>query len=243
MSLRHAVLGLLAESPASGYDLMKLFNATLTNVWPATQSQVYGELNKLTTAGLVEVAAHGPRGRKEYAITEDGLTELRHWLTEVTPSGPARHDGLLRVFFLGVITPLEAQTYLLQQAEGAARARASYEHIEQTAHWDEEMISVYGRIALEYGLRMSAAHEEWARWAAEEVTSAKAQKAGELARRQHTGRGAGDDQEKGDHEENDHVEGGRGAGDREVEHREEADRAAEAEKKAEAGEKRSGDGE
>lgn len=60
MSLRHAVLGLLAESPASGYDLMKMFNASLANVWPATQSQVYGELTKLTTAGLVEVAAHGP---------------------------------------------------------------------------------------------------------------------------------------------------------------------------------------
>lgn len=33
MSLRHAVLGLLAESPASGYDLMKMFNASLANVW------------------------------------------------------------------------------------------------------------------------------------------------------------------------------------------------------------------
>lgn len=185
MSLRHAVLGLLAESPASGYDLMKLFNATLTNVWPATQSQVYGELTKLTHAGLVEVAAEGPRGRKEYTITGEGLEELRHWLTEVEPSGPARHDGLLRVFFLGIITPLEAQAYLLQQAEGAARARSAYEHIDATAQWDDEMISVYGRIALEYGLRMSAAQEEWARWAAEEVTSAKARKASDLARAQH----------------------------------------------------------
>ncbi|MFF8367544.1 PadR family transcriptional regulator [Streptomyces lydicus] len=185
MSLRHAVLGLLAEAPASGYDLMKLFNATLTNVWPATQSQVYGELTKLTHAGLVEVAAEGPRGRKEYTITGEGLEELRHWLTEVEPSGPARHDGLLRVFFLGIVTPLEAQAYLLQQAEGAARARAAYEHIDATAQWDDEMISVYGRIALEYGLRMSAAQEEWARWAAEEVTSAKARKASDLARAQH----------------------------------------------------------
>lgn len=185
MSLKHAVLGLLAESPASGYDLMKLFNVSLANVWPATQSQVYGELTKLTTAGLVEVAAHGPRGRKEYAITDDGLAELRHWLIEVEPTGQQRHDGLLRTFFLGIVTPLEAQTYLLHQAERAARTRAELEHLEETAQWDEEMISVYGRIALEYGLRMSATQEEWARWAAEEVNSAKARKAGELARRQH----------------------------------------------------------
>ncbi|MEV0373080.1 PadR family transcriptional regulator [Streptomyces sp. NPDC050636] len=191
MSLRHAVLGLLAEAPASGYDLMKLFNASLANAWPATQSQVYGELSKLTTAGLVEVAAQGPRGRKEYAITDDGLAELRHWLTEVEPSGPQRHDGLLRVFFLGIVTPLEARTFLLHQAEAAARSHAAYEQIDETNRWDEEMISVYGRIALEYGLRMTAAQEEWARWAAEEVSGAKARKASELARKQHAGgRGA-----------------------------------------------------
>ncbi|PJN41608.1 PadR family transcriptional regulator [Streptomyces sp. CB02959] len=185
MSLRHAVLGLLSESPASGYDLMKLFNASLTSVWPATQSQVYGELNKLTTAGLVEVSAHGPRGRKEYVITDDGLAELRHWLTDVAPSGQQRHDGLLRVFFLGILTPLEARTYLLTQAESAAHAHTAYEQIDETSEWDDEMISVYGRIALEYGLRLSATMEEWARWAADEVTSAKARKASELARAQH----------------------------------------------------------
>ncbi|WP_432144183.1 PadR family transcriptional regulator [Streptomyces sp. bgisy084] len=194
MSLRHAVLGLLAESPASGYDLMKLFNASLARTWSATQSQVYGELAKLTTAGLVEVAAHGPRGRKEYAITEDGLAELRHWLTEVEPSGPQRHDGLLRVFFLGIVTPLEAQTFLLHQAERAARTRATLEHLEETTEWDEEMISVYGRIALEYGLRISAMQEEWARWAADEVTSAKAQKASELARARHKGQDGQDEE-------------------------------------------------
>ncbi|MCF3141866.1 PadR family transcriptional regulator [Streptomyces platensis] len=194
MSLRHAVLGLLAESPASGYDLMKLFNASLASAWPATQSQVYGELTKLTTAGLVEVAAHGPRGRKEYAITDDGLAELRHWLTEVEPSGPPRHDGLLRVFFLGIVTPLEAQTFLLQQAERAARTRATLEHLEETTEWDAEMISVYGRIALEYGLRISAMQEEWARWAADEVTSAKARKASELARARHQGQDGQDEE-------------------------------------------------
>nr|WP_254462165.1 hypothetical protein [Streptomyces lydicus] len=114
---------------------------------------------------------------------------MRHWLTAVEPSGPQRHDGLLRIFFLGIVTPLEAQTYLLHQAERAARARAELEHLDETAEWDEEMISVYGRIALEYGLRISAMQEEWARWAADEVTSAKARKASELARGQHKGQG------------------------------------------------------
>ena len=44
----------------------------MANVWPATQSQLYGELNKLADAGLIEVTDIGPRGRKEYRITEAG---------------------------------------------------------------------------------------------------------------------------------------------------------------------------
>ena len=48
----------------------------MANVWPATQSQLYGELNKLAAAELIEVAEVGARGRKEYRITVAGRTEL-----------------------------------------------------------------------------------------------------------------------------------------------------------------------
>lgn len=64
MSLHHALLGLLATKPASGYDLQKRFDGTLAFVWPATQSQLYTELGKLDRSGLVEVAAEGPRGAR-----------------------------------------------------------------------------------------------------------------------------------------------------------------------------------
>jgi DNA-binding PadR family transcriptional regulator len=69
VSLRIAALGLLAQKPASGYDLLKQFEQSMANVWPATQSQLYGELNKLADTGLIEVVDIGPRGRKEYRIT------------------------------------------------------------------------------------------------------------------------------------------------------------------------------
>src|SRR5882757_5747211 len=107
MSLRHAVLGLLAERPASGYDLMKLFETSLANVWPATQSQVYGEMGKLATAGLLTVSAEGPRGRKEYAITDQGLAELRHWLTETEPERVRRSETLLRHQLPALLRPLQ----------------------------------------------------------------------------------------------------------------------------------------
>lgn len=169
MSLRHAVLGLLAERPASGYDLMKLFETSLANVWPATQSQVYGELAKLASSGLLKVSAEGPRGRKEYAITEEGLTELRHWLTETEPERIRRSETLLRVFFLGVLTPVEATAYLGLEVARAAAGHTALEELEASVDWGDDHISVYGRLALEYGLRLTAMQEEWARWAAAQV--------------------------------------------------------------------------
>ncbi|MFI1799741.1 PadR family transcriptional regulator [Streptomyces sp. NPDC020379] len=173
MSLRHAMLGLLADRPASGYDLMKRFETSLSNVWPATQSQVYGELGKLAKGGLLEVAAEGPRGRKEYAITEAGRAELHSWLTEPDPQQARRSDALLRVFFLNHLTPLEATAYLLGEADRAAGQHGALEELEKKVDWGDDPLSVNGRLALEYGLRFTAMREEWARWAADEIAAAK----------------------------------------------------------------------
>ena len=120
MSLRHALLGLLREGPASGYDLLRIFRRSLHNAWPATQSQVYTELTKLADAGLLSVTAQGPRGRKEYALTEAGLAELRRWLLETEPDLHPRSDGLLRVFLLGALTHDQARDYLAWLAARSA---------------------------------------------------------------------------------------------------------------------------
>ncbi|WP_406284341.1 PadR family transcriptional regulator [Embleya sp. NBC_00896] len=171
MSLRHALLGLLANRSASGYDLLKAFETSLANAWPATQSQVYGELGKLSADGLLDVTAEGPRGRKEYSITEAGRAELRHWLIEVEPERVRRSSMLLRVFFLDTLAPEEAQAYLGAQARAASGMHAGLREVEANVEWDDSPLSVYGRVALEYGLRMSQMQREWAEWAADQVAA------------------------------------------------------------------------
>lgn len=169
MSLRHALLGLLAERPASGYDLLKRFDTSLATVWPATQSQIYTELTKLAGGGLITVAAEGPRGRKEYAIADAGLAELRHWLTETKPQRNTRSDILLRVFFLGVLKPEQARAYLTGLAEMSEQGHEDLSRLAESIDWGDDDLSVYGRIALEYGLRFNAMRREWAEWAADQI--------------------------------------------------------------------------
>ncbi|WP_103341879.1 PadR family transcriptional regulator [Amycolatopsis sp. CA-126428] len=169
MSLRHAVLGMLADEPGSGYDLLKRFERAMADVWPATQSQLYGELGKLQAAGMIRARAEGPRGRKEYEITEAGLEELRHWLVEADPGGPPRSAGLLRVYFLGSVAPDQARGYLAAMGESGQERERRLEELEATIDWGEDNQSRYGRLVLEWGKRFSVMQREWAEWAVKQV--------------------------------------------------------------------------
>ncbi|MED5814266.1 PadR family transcriptional regulator [Mycolicibacterium sp. 050232] len=169
MSLRMAALGLLAQHPGSGYDLLKRFEKSMANVWPATQSQLYGELNKLAHTRLIEVSAIGPRGRKEYRVTPAGRTELKRWITDPADDPPERSAGLLRVFLLGELPRDQALDHLAALASHADAEIARLKELEASIPWSETDEDLYGHAALEYGLRFNAMQAQWARWLAETI--------------------------------------------------------------------------
>lgn len=169
MSLRYAALGLLAQHPGSGYDLLKRFDVSMANVWPATQSQLYGELNKLADAGLIEVTDIGPRGRKEYRVTEAGRQDLLRWMTNTQDDPPYRSAELLRVFLLSEMPPEQARSYMVSVAEHAEAELTRYEQVRDSMDWGDSDVGFYGRAALEFGLRIEAMEAEWARWVVKEI--------------------------------------------------------------------------
>ncbi len=169
MSLRHGLLGLLADRPGSGWDLLKRFESSLAFVWPATQSQLYTELGRMAEDGLVEVAAAGARNRKEYAITASGREDLGRWLTESEPERNRRNDALLRVFFLWAVEPEAAREYLEREADAYGRFHEVLAAVASGTAWDDSDFDRCARLALEHGLRATTTSEEWARWAADQV--------------------------------------------------------------------------
>jgi DNA-binding PadR family transcriptional regulator len=169
VSLRIAALGLLAQEPGSGYDLLKRFEKSMGNVWPATQSQLYGELNKLADAGLIEVSDIGPRGRKEYRITEAGRDELHRWVTNPHDDPPFRNAGLLRVFLLGEIPQDQARKQVVAMEEHADAEVKRLEELRDSIDWTDSGDLFFGRAALEFGLRMNAMEAEWANWLVSEI--------------------------------------------------------------------------
>jgi len=54
MALKHAVLAALLEGEASGYELSKRFDVSVANFWPATPQQIYRELDRLESDGMLD---------------------------------------------------------------------------------------------------------------------------------------------------------------------------------------------
>ncbi|MFJ2031467.1 PadR family transcriptional regulator [Streptosporangium sp. NPDC087985] len=172
MSLRFALLGLLTVSgPASGYDLTKLFESSINYAWQARHSQIYPELNKMAADGLITVEEEGPRGRKTYAITEEGARELRAWLIEREPSRSFRDEGALRAFLLPTLEPHEAAALLRAEAEAYGAKLAELEALhdlraaQQTSHENAQ----FGKYALDLGIRQMRTIRDWARETADRI--------------------------------------------------------------------------
>jgi DNA-binding PadR family transcriptional regulator len=164
VSLRMAALGLLAQEPGSGYDLLRHFEKSMANVWPATQSQLYGEHNTPPDAGLIEVSDIGARGRKEYRITSAGRAELQRWVANPQDDPPFRSPGLLRVFLLGEVPADQARKHVVAMAEHADAEVKRLEELCDSIDWSDGDSLFFGRAALEYGLRANAMEADWARW-------------------------------------------------------------------------------
>jgi DNA-binding PadR family transcriptional regulator len=169
MSLRHALIGLLAEQPASGWDLTRRFEELLGAIWPAGHPQIYGELRKLHEEGLIEVDSEGPRGRKAYRVTEAGVAEVRRWLTAVDVDHTLRLEPLLRSVFFWLMTPAELAAHLEREAEyfhGLARKYRELAEAKDRGEFGYSPQTQSLRIAAEAGARINEALGGWADWAA-----------------------------------------------------------------------------
>jgi PadR family transcriptional regulator, regulatory protein AphA len=172
MSLPHALLGLLAVEPASGYVLTKRFSATLGRwAWHAGHTSIYPELGRLAERGLVEVTSEGPRGSRTYALTDAGRTELRAWLLRSPGQEKVRNAQVLRMFLISTLEPADARS-MLEEIAASAAAEADELRSIQEARAGEPQTGPegFGLLAAEFGVRYNEAVGDWARWALAQLT-------------------------------------------------------------------------
>jgi DNA-binding PadR family transcriptional regulator len=169
VSLRYAILTLLAREPLSGYDLITYFDGSVGFVWHATHPQIYRALDRLRREKLVVdklVVQTGRPNKRVHSISAKGKRDLLAWVATPAPLQTVKDGILLRAFSYGRIDRVAA----------AARLREYRQlHEERLAHYRELSDLVAGspdaaaRIGSQLTLKAGMLHEEsyirWCDWA------------------------------------------------------------------------------
>lgn len=132
MSLEHAILGFLNYRPYSGYDLKKIFDASVRHFWPADQSQIYRTLGRMAQQAWVEVEVLRQEtrpDRKLYHITPTGRAELRRWLLAPLPPEENRSADMIQVFFAAQLSDEEILGLFERAAEMMRAGLAQYAQV------------------------------------------------------------------------------------------------------------------
>jgi DNA-binding PadR family transcriptional regulator len=116
MHLRYALLALLAEGEAHGYELLKRFNRRLGPFWQPNIGQVYQLLHELERRGLAvrRDETKGTRLRRLFRLTSRGERALATWLAR-RPGWPPPLRAEIFVRFLAA--EREGTQALLAQLE------------------------------------------------------------------------------------------------------------------------------
>jgi PadR family transcriptional regulator, regulatory protein AphA len=120
----YLVLGMLRLGARSGYAIKKATDISTRVFFPTSLAQVYPELARLESDGLVtrREDPHGGRARSAYELTDRGEEALVAWLrSERFVPTQLRDEGLLRLFFADALSDAD-QLALVRRMRDRARA-------------------------------------------------------------------------------------------------------------------------
>jgi DNA-binding PadR family transcriptional regulator len=102
MSVRNAILGLLAQQPRHGYELRAAFEALAGGeaLWSVKPAQVYTTLARLEEGGLVAqdgIEQDGGPEKRIYSLTAAGRAELAGWFDSGVPAEHHRDEFFVKL--------------------------------------------------------------------------------------------------------------------------------------------------
>ena len=165
-SLGYALLGLLQQKPASGYDLRKIFSSTSMKTYSDSPGAIYPALQRLQKQGLIRGTIEegsGLRRRQIFHLTAKGNSELKKWiLAPVTREEVVRWPDavLLRFAFSEGVAGPAASLSLLRSLAAALQPHLAA--LRQEHDSLKKIAPVSGRLAFECGLRGTESLLQWA---------------------------------------------------------------------------------
>jgi DNA-binding PadR family transcriptional regulator len=177
MSLRFALLALLIDGEATGYELAKRFDRSVANFWHALPQQLYAELTRMEQDGLVEgeVVVQKTRPNKRvFSMTDRGRRALRDWFEEPARPTGIKDELLVRVYAADLVEPEPVLSMLEHALSAHEQKLAMYESLRETifrGRSEQEFVRSTRRVGpyltLKNGILYERAIVEWHRWAIE----------------------------------------------------------------------------
>ena len=175
MALRDAVLAALLEAEASGYDLAKGFDASVANFWMATPQQLYKELERMESQGLVQarvVQQERRPNKRLYSLTEAGREALREFTAQPAKPTAIRDELLVKVQAVDGGDVAAVRAGIAERLAWARAKLARYDRLRArllAGRTEEEYFAEVERVGPYLTLMRGRAFEKenirWAEWA------------------------------------------------------------------------------
>lgn len=159
--VEYAVLGVLMEGSAHGYELQRRLTSTLGSIWHIATSQLYSVLHRLVERGLLSMKVEPQQGRpprKVYTITPQGEEAFGVWVaTPVRHMRDVRVELLAKLYFLHRLAPEKTGPLIDQEVEFLERLRDRLSRRKDLPTDDQ----VLGRLALRFRLSQVESAIRW----------------------------------------------------------------------------------
>lgn len=109
--INYVILGILMESPMSGYDLKKVAEQTIGMFFKMSYGNLYPTLKALTKTGeITEQETQNSKNKKIYTLTDQGKASFLKWLAEPLQSN--KKEYMVKIFFYDYLDEETRQTHL-----------------------------------------------------------------------------------------------------------------------------------
>jgi PadR family transcriptional regulator AphA len=162
MSLKFALLGLLAEEPKYGYEIKQQFEGSLGNVWSVSYGQLYPTLRRLSELGWVtKKTAPGKKAAEKniYSITAKGKKRLDDWLLKpLRSSYKVKDEFTLKFLFFDKLPKERVLEYLRLQQKKTVMQK---ENFQRTLVAIREALNFYLQAIIRKGIIHLEAENQW----------------------------------------------------------------------------------
>lgn len=160
------ILGLLSETPMTGYEIKKVIDVRFQFFWSESYGQIFPALKSLYENGLIEEcrAEEQKRAKKRYQITAAGLRTLREWLSLPVERESIRLGILLKLYFSHLADP-EIMLSHMRKFQAAHE-----EDLQILSHFEKELKPIADEEnhlevlrVIDFGQRVNKAYLDWSR--------------------------------------------------------------------------------